>query len=245
MNDQNVISRYQEAGGAFRSKLFRNLLEILAVFTPLAVCGALGHIIGLKTITSGVVIQLGYALSLLSATAILKLRGTHWVEIGLARPKSWPRALLVSLAAIIGTIILINLVSAATIYLSGSQLSEPDISRFNPMAGNLPFLLLGVTFALTTNAFGEEMLFRAFLTTWFADVLHKTRAGWILAALASSVLFGLAHYGEGITGIFTNGSFGLLFALIYVRNRRNLLPLIIAHGILNSLRYLLVYFGVV
>jgi len=245
MNDQNVLSRYQATGGTFLSKLFRNLLEILAAFTPLAVCGTLGHILGLKTIMSGVVIQLGYALSLLSATAILKLRGTGWKDLGLARPKSWPRALLVSLAGIIGTIILINLVSAAAIYLSGSQLSEPDISRFNPITGNLSLLLLVVTFALTTNAFGEEMLFRAFLTTWFADVLHKTRAGWILAALVSSVLFGLAHYGEGITGIFTNGSFGLLFAFIYVRNRRNLLSLIIAHGILNSLRYLLIYFGVV
>ena len=244
MNDQNVLSRYQSTGNTFLSKLFRNLLEILAAFTPLAVCGTLGHILGLKTIMSGVVIQLGYALSLLAATAILKLRGTRWVDMGLARPKSWPRTLLVSLAAILGTIILINVVSAAAIYLSGSQLSEPDISRFNPMTGNLSFLLLGVTFALTTNAFGEEMLFRAFLTTWFADVLHKTRAGWTFAALASSILFGLAHYGEGITGMFTNGSFGLLFAIIYVRNRNNLWPLIIAHGIMNSLRYLLVYLGV-
>jgi len=245
MNDQNVLSRYQETGDAYLSKLFRNLLEILAVFTPLAVCGTLGHILGLKTIMSGVVIQLGYALSLLSAAAILKLRGTRWVEIGLARPKSWHRALLVSLAAILGTIILINLVSAAAIYLSGSQLSEPDISRFNPMVGNLSFLLLGVTFALTTNAFGEELLFRAFLTSRLADVLHNTRAGWIIAAVASSILFGLAHYGEGITGIFTNGSFGLLFAFIYLRNRRNLWSLIIAHGLLNTLRYVLIYLGVV
>jgi len=244
MNDQNVFSRYQFVGAAFRSRPVRNLLEILVAFAPLAVFGSLGQFLGLKTILSGMVIQLGYALSLLSATAILKSRGTHWVEIGLARPKSWPRALLVSLAAILETIILINLVSAAAIYLSGSQLSEPDISRFNPMTGNLSFLLLGVTFALTTNAFGEELLFRAFLTGRLADVLHNTRAGWILAAISSSIIFGLAHYGEGITGMFTNGSFGLLFAFIYLRNRRNLWSLIIAHGILNTLRYLLIYLGV-
>jgi len=243
MNNQNVFSLNKAAGGADRSRLYRNLLEILAAFAPLAVCATLGHILGLKTLVSGLVIHLGYILSLLSASAVLKLHGTRWGEIGLARPKSWTRTLLISLAAILATIILINLVSAAVIYLSGSQLSEPDITRFNPLAGNLPLLLLYVTLALTTNTFGEEMLFRAYLTTRLADAFLNTRVGWTLAAIASGILFGLAHYGEGITGMFSNGSFGMMFAFIYLRNGRNLWSLIIAHGILNSLRYILIYLG--
>jgi len=243
MNDQNVFTLDKAAGSADRSRLYRNLLEILAAFTPLAICGTLGNILGLKTLISGLVIHLGYILSLLSATAILKLRGAGWRNIGLARPKSWTRTLLISLVGILGTIIVINLVSMTVIYLSGSQLSEPDISRFNPLAGNLPLLLFMVTLALTTNAFGEEMLFRAFLTSRLADVFQDTRAGWTFAAIVSSILFGLAHYGEGITGIFSNGAFGMLFAFIYLRNGRNLWSLIIAHGILNSLRYILIYLG--
>ena len=59
----------------------------------------------------------------------------------------------------------------------------------------------------------------------------------------SAVLFGAAHFAEGPLGIFMMGSFGLLQALIYLRTRKNLWVTIIAHALLNTLRFVLIFYG--
>jgi len=245
MNDQTVFSPYKSAGNDFQSRPYRNLLEILLVFVPLVACAYLGQVLGLKTFLSGVVINLGYVLSILTASIVLKMRGTGWKEIGLARPKSWPRTLLIGVAAVVGAIVVMNLVTMIIANLPGTEIPQPDITRFNPLEGNLLFLLGMLAIVWTTNVFGEEMFYRAFLTTWFAEVFRNSSATWALAAIGSSIAFGLAHYGEGVSGIFSNGFIGLLFALIYLRTGRNLWASIIAHGLSNTLRFVLIYLGAV
>lgn len=69
MNDQTMFSPYKSTGNAYQLRLYRNLLEIIAVFAPLAVCAYLGRILGLKTTLSGLVINLGYVLSILMGLA--------------------------------------------------------------------------------------------------------------------------------------------------------------------------------
>jgi membrane protease YdiL (CAAX protease family) len=245
MNDQTVFSPYKSTGNAYQLRPYRNLLEILVVFVPLAVCAYLGQNLGLKTMLSGLVINLGYILSVLTASVVLKLRGTGWKEIGLARPRSWVLTILIGVAAVVGAILVMNLVTVAIANLPGMEIPQPDITRFNPLEGNLFFLLGMIAIVWTTNTFGEELFYRAFLTTWLAEVFRNSNAAWALGAIGSSVAFGLAHYGEGVAGIFSNGAFGFLFALIYLRTGRNLWASIIAHGLLNTLRFVLIYLGAV
>jgi len=245
MNDQTVFSLYKSTGDAFQSRPYRNLLEILAVFAPLAVCAYLAQNLGLKTVLSGLVINLGYLLSVLTATVVLKLHGAGWQEIGLAWPRSWVLTILIGVAAVVGSILVMNLVTVVITNLPGMVIPQPDITRFNPLEGNLLFLLGMLAIVWTTNTFGEEMFYRAFLTTWLAGVFRSSSAAWVLAAIGSSITFGLAHYGEGVAGIFSNGAFGFLFALIYLRTGRNLWVSIIAHGLLNTLRFVLIYLGAV
>lgn len=88
------------------------------------------------------------------------------------------------------------------------------------------------------------MLFRAFLTTQLARLFHNTNASWALATLGSSIFFGLAHYQEGLVGMLSNGAFGLLLGVMYLMTGRNLWVTIIAHGLLNTLRFVLVFSGV-
>jgi membrane protease YdiL (CAAX protease family) len=241
MNNQATLSIHEPKSGKLKTHRYQGLLDIIAVYIPLAVCAYIGHRLDLTTVVSGLVINLGYALSIAVASVVLKLRGMGWSEIGLARPRSWPRTLLFSLAAVVGAIVVISVVTIVVTNLPGTEIAVQDISRFNPLTGNLTLLLGLLVLAWTTIAFGEEMFYRAFLTCRLADVFRNTRMGWALAALGSSAAFGLAHYGEGISGIFSNGAFGLLFALIYLRTGRNLWILIIAHGILNSLRFVIIY----
>jgi len=69
----------------------RILLEILVAFLPILVLGIIGTRLGTDTLLGGMLVTLGYILSILVATVVLKLRGSSWRQIGLTRPQSWKR----------------------------------------------------------------------------------------------------------------------------------------------------------
>jgi membrane protease YdiL (CAAX protease family) len=68
------------------------------------------------------------------------------------------------------------------------------------------FILLSITAGIC-----EELLFRGFLI-WYFESLTNT----LLAVVLSSILFGLAHSYQGVTGILRSGLMGLILALILV-----------------------------
>ena len=113
------------------------------------------------------------------------------------------------------------------------------------MTGNLPMYVAGIVAAWTSVAFGEEMLFRAFLITSLAGALGHIKARWPMALVGSSVAFGLAHYDWGPAGVIETTIMGLVLGAIYLRSGRNLWITIIAHGLLNTLKFSMVYAGVV
>jgi hypothetical protein len=55
--------------------------------------------------------------------------------------------------------------------------------------------------------------------------------------------FGLAHAYQGLTGILDEGLVGLLLGLVYLGAKRNLAVPIIAHGIGDSIDFLLIFLG--
>ena len=61
--------------------------------------------------------------------------------------------------------------------------------------------------------------------------------------MISAIIFGVVHFAEGPVGILSNGAFGVLFGWIYVRSGRNLWITIIGHGLINTMRFTLLYFG--
>ena len=66
---------------------------------------------------------------------------------------------------------------------------------------------------------------------------------FLIAWLGSSALFSLAHFAEGPMGLVTNGVFGLVLGASYLLSGRNLWVTIIAHGLANTLRFVLLYLG--
>jgi len=55
--------------------------------------------------------------------------------------------------------------------------------------------------------------------------------------------FGLAHAYQGITGIIDEGLMGFLLGVIYMRTGRNLAVPIIAHGVSDTIDFILIYLG--
>ena len=151
--------------------------------------------------------------------------------------------MLLGVAAFVGAVVLFvaaQAIAASLLNVLGMAPSELDQSRFNPIEGNLPLFLLMLLLAWTTIAFGEELFYRAFLITRMLDFTNIGRAFSILFA---GIIFGAVHFAEGPVGILANASFGILFGWIFVRRSRNLWITIIAHGLINTLRFTLLFIG--
>jgi len=97
-----------------------------------------------------------------------------------------------------------------------------------------------VVLAWTTIAFGEELFYRAFLITRMVDVSNMRPGSAILVA---GIIFGAVHFAEGPVGILANASFGIFFGWAYIRSSRNLWITIIGHGLINTLRFAVLFVG--
>lgn len=223
-------------------KIALSLLDIILAYIPLAVLGIIGTRLGTGTLQGGMLVTLGYVLSIAAATGILKLSGSGWNKIGLARP-NWFRTILLGIIAMIVGAVVVIAIQVIVSNLPGADVAPRDVSRFNPIEGNLPLLFGYIVLAWTTIAFGEEMFFRAFITSRLANVFQNTKIGWVFAIVGSSLAFGLAHYQEGPLGIITTAVGGLLWGAIFLGTRRNLWVTIIAHGLIDTLAFVLAFAG--
>ncbi len=150
---------------------------------------------------------------------VMKSRGLSFRDIGVWRtgtPSAWILAL-----GIAGLSIASNLRFLPRMHV-------PISSAFLPHGIHLvAALLMG-----TTAGFCEEVLFRAFLMTEFADAGY----GKVMQVLMPGVSFGLAHSGYLSLGVLAwlgimvpTALIGMIWGIAYLLGRRSLLPTIVAH----------------
>jgi uncharacterized protein len=178
-----------------------------------------------------------FALGLIS----MHFRNGSWKAMGLRWPASWRRTVLIALAA------------AALRLLLGAFVIDPLTAHFwppqnlphgaNEIAGHgfvaLRWLLLIWTFA----AFGEEIGYRGYLINRAADVGSRSKLAYWLGILIVSVLFGYGHYYKGPSGILDSGIAGLILGATYVLSERNLWACILAHGFIDTVGIIGLFFG--
>src|ERR1700686_1248709 len=131
-------------------------------------------------------------LLLLAFTSLsLWLRGLSWRDVGLRRSRAWWKVALQAVLVALLIAIVVNLVTAPFVdrLASGSA----NNSRFNNIRGNFVALLGWLSVVWTLAAFGEEMIFRGYLINRIADLVGRTRTGWVISLFGSSLIFGLGH----------------------------------------------------
>ena len=217
--------------------------DILVVGSPIIIMGIIGNLIGISTILGGAIINLGYMIMIIIGSMLLHNQGCSWRKIGLGSPASWLKTVLLGVAAFAGAVILFVVgqgIAVGMLDVLGMTPTELDQSRFNPIEDNLPLFVMMVALAWTTIAFGEELFYRAFLLTRMIDF---TNIGNGFSILIAGIIFGAVHFAEGPVGVLANASFGFFFGWIFVRSSRNLWITIIGHGIINTLRFTLLFVG--
>jgi membrane protease YdiL (CAAX protease family) len=120
---------------------------------------------------------------------------------------------------------------------------EPDYSGFSSIQGNAKMLLAYLGLSWILAAFGEEICFRGFLMKRLAQVFGEGRGAWFASLVLSSVLFGWGHTEQGVSGWIQEGLSGFLLGVLFLCSGRNLTIPIVAHGISNTLAFVLIYLG--
>jgi len=212
-----------------KPNIFRLVLEI-AVFVAVVVADAYGLVPITQTI---------FLLPLI--WIMLRLRGERWSEIGFARPDSFWWFIVVGVLA--GVLMELFAVYVTTPLISAFFGVEPNYSELKDIRGNLTLLFLFIGLSWTLAAFGEEICFRGFLMKRLAQVFGESQVGWIVALLLSSVLFGWGHTEQGVSGWIQEGLSGLILGILFLSAKRNLVVPIVAHGVSNTLAFVLIYFG--
>jgi uncharacterized protein len=173
----------------------------------------------------------------------LRLRGLGWNSVGLVRPVSWRRTILIAVVSAIGLQLLSTFVTEPLIKLVTHQ--PTDLSEFKPLIGNVQLLVIYLLLIWTLAAFGEELVYRGYMMNRMADLGDRTSRAWIFSLLAVSSLFGLGHFYQGPTGIIDTGITSLILGGLYFYGGRNLWLPILTHGFSNTIGLLLVFFDLV
>jgi uncharacterized protein len=171
----------------------------------------------------------------------LWVRKLRWRDVGLSRFRNWKTTFGWGVAAGL-------LLEGFELFVSQPILvrllgKQPDLEDFRSLTGNLKLTLLFLTLTWPLAAFGEEMVYRGYLMNRVADLFNRTRGAWVISLIAVHVSFGLAHAYQGWTGVIDEGLSGLLLGVIYLRTGRNLSVPIIAHGIGDSIDFVLIFLG--
>lgn len=209
--------------------IFRLLFEI-AVFIALVVADAYG------------LLPISQTLFLVPLIWIaLRLNGERWASIGFSRPEKLGGS--IALGVVAGVAMELFAVHVTTPRISAFFGVEPDYSGFASIRGNAALLLVYLGLSWTLAAFGEEICFRGFLMKRLAQVFGEGRGAWFVSLVLSSVLFGWGHTEQGVSGWIQEGLSGFLLGVLFLCSGRNLTVPIVAHGVSNTLAFVLIYLG--
>ena len=241
----------EKSGESLRTNKLAILLEIAVVFVPLYVLLFISNWLGGDdflplggglSLLGSPLVNLGLVVTIAIFWVVSKRRGSTRSDFGLARPKSWGRMILLGIGVTLGMIVAFTFLMP--LITQAFPVPQVDNSRFDILHGNLPNLILNVVAAWFTAAFLEELLWRGYLMNRLVDLQGKeTKLAWVIALVASAIIFGLAHTYQGLGGVIKIATFGLLFGAAFLTVRRNLWLVIIAHALLDTIGFIQDYFG--
>lgn len=216
------------------------------------VAGFVGFSLLTKYLLSLVIWRYAGPVSLLLTLAVLTLylrtQGVGWASLGLRPLPGWRAKLMVVPQALLALPAFALVVAATTIGGPAigldfmGEVSGGVDDRWGQVEGSLPHYLLWLGIVWTAAAFGEEMFFRGYLITRLGAAFGGGRVATVAAVIISAAIFGYGHfYYQGLRGAVVTGGIGLAFGTMFLLYRRNLWPLILLHGVIDTLTFTALY----
>lgn len=173
-----------------------------------------------------------------------RLRGETWAHFGLSfKSVTWKEALKVFLLSLLVFVLaVIGFVLGSIIMANITGIPESaDMSGYNYLKDNIGMLILTLVGVFIVSSFGEEVIYRAFLINRLSELGQKTKNATIIAVILSSVIFGLIHFDWGPMGIVQTGFMGLALGFCYIKLKKRLWILILAHAYMDTILMVQMY----
>src|SRR5215831_15214503 len=171
----------------------------------------------------------------------IRLRDGSWSAMGLKRPASWRRILLIAFVAAILRILLGQFLIEPVTGFFWPKPTAPAMT--NEITGNVTMALIALLLVWTFAAFGEEIAYRGYLLTRAADIGKRSAAAYWIGIVLVSILFGYGHYYKGASGVIDSGVAGLVLGTAYMLGGWNLWASIFAHGFIDTFGVIDAFFG--
>ncbi len=182
--------------------------------------------------------SIGIWSAILMATLFMKQRKIRWFDLGLRLPKGkreWIISLLLALLIVVAVFLIISLVLYPVLTKFGFEEPSVALDSFTFFLGKPKvFIVYLIGVVWFGAALGEELLMRGFLLSRLVDLIGKTKLGYFVALIIHAIIFGMLHSYQGVVGIVTTTVVAIIFGLIYFVAKRRLFPLILAHGIIDT-----------
>ncbi len=173
------------------------------------------------------------------ATWLLRRRSASWRGLGLAWPrgfKAWRSTVGWALLAIVSVAAAMGLVIEPVTSALGLETPASAADRFQPLIGHPGrFAVYLVVVIWIGAALGEELQMRGFVLNRLADLFGRRKLGWGAAIALQSVIFGCLHAYQGLHGIIATGVISVILSLVYLASGRRLAPVVLAHGMLDTI----------
>lgn len=218
----------------------RNFIGDLLQNNNLAMGGALILVASISMLDL-ILTPLGVPSALLLIWLISWLLRSRWSDLGLRRPRSWGKTIIIGIS--VGIISQLFTLLVLLPFLQRTSIKPLDYSRFKTLNGNFGMFLMYLTISWTTAGFGEELIFRGFLMGHFARLFGGKKAGWWLSLVVVSVIFALVHAYQGPMGMILIMFPAILFGIMYIMSGFNLWYTIIAHGTADTFVFLMFFTG--
>jgi membrane protease YdiL (CAAX protease family) len=186
--------------------------------------------------------DLSYFLGLAFILLLLWAKRWDWNMIGLHKPKSWKKLWIQSVVISILLLIVVDIMLAPVLeILFGGQ---PDVSAFDGIRGNFLNYVTFILIMWVIAAFGEEFVYRGLLVERLGILLGNTNTTFWIAVLCSSILFGIGHQYQGISGMVSTGLGAFIFGAIFIKSKNRLWLTILTHGVYDVIGITLIYLDI-
>lgn len=215
--------------------LFISVFVFIKLITPL---------VGDNPIFKQAVVWIANILMLIFVWIGLKLRGETWKDFGLNfKPVSWKEGIKMFLLSLFVFILAVSGFIIGSIVMANiTGIPEgANMSGYNYLKNNIGMLFLTLGGVYIVSSFGEEVIYRAFLINRISELGQKTKKATVIAIILSSIIFGLVHYEWGPMGIVQTGFMGLALAICYIKLKKRLWVLILAHAYMDTILMVQMY----
>lgn len=220
MNETNIFSEFKYSNWSY--------VIIILLLTGLSFVG-----------------QVGFIIAMCLMILVLRYQKISLSDIGLNRPKSWGKTILISgIAALL--ILVLFLLIINPIIQNLLSIDGQNLDRFSLLRGNMTYWIIGMISAVVTAGFGEEIIWRGYVMRHLARLFGGKKGAWLCSLFITSLVFGLLHSYQGIMGILQTGITGLFLGILFIANGKNNLWInIITHSLIDMISLTAIFLGFV